>query len=203
MKSKAHVSEIHGDMRSFLTARRARLRPEEVGLQRTRRRVPGLRREDVAELVGVSERWYASFELGKSDRHFSAVFIHRVADALRLDHADRVWLFRLALPEAAAVAEHFEVALSRAEGAVIEAQAATGRALASTIYGRLSLEETLREVQAAAGRAIASAICTQLVAYESSQRSQAAAGRALASAICERLAQKELTNKPAGGASQC
>jgi transcriptional regulator with XRE-family HTH domain len=45
---------------------RARIMPEEVGLpQSNRRRVPGLRREEVAELTGISEDWYRWFEIGR------------------------------------------------------------------------------------------------------------------------------------------
>jgi transcriptional regulator with XRE-family HTH domain len=141
----------------------------------------------VAELAGVSAKWYAAFETGKSDRRFSAEFVHRVAEALRLDGRDRVWLFRLALPEAAAVAEHFESELTRAEESVNEARAATGRALASGVYRRLMAQEALTEVQAAAGRAIASAVYSQLAAQESSHAAQAAAGRALASDIYRKI----------------
>lgn len=131
MQSQAHTVSHHADLRSFLTERRARLHPEDVGLCRThRRRVAGLRREEVAELAGVTERWYASFEAGTTDRRYSPVFVHRVADALQLDVTDRVWLFRLALPAAATVAEYFENAL-------FEAQVTAGRALASSIYDRL------------------------------------------------------------------
>jgi transcriptional regulator with XRE-family HTH domain len=105
LQSRAHAPASRAELRSFLTACRARLLPADVGLLASnRRRVPGLWREDVAELVGVSAKWYAAFETGKSDRRFSAEFVHRVAEALRLDGRDRVWLFRLALPEAAAVA---------------------------------------------------------------------------------------------------
>jgi transcriptional regulator with XRE-family HTH domain len=178
----------HDELKSFLTACRARLRPDDVGLPSSvRRRVPGLRREEVAELVGVSEKWYAAFETGTSDRSFSAAFVHRVAEALRLDVPDRVWLFRLALPEAAAVAEHFETALARAEESVIEARAAAGRAAASAVYRRLMAQEALLEVQAAAGRAIASAVYNQLAAQESLHMAQAAAGRALASEIYRKV----------------
>jgi len=141
----------------------------------------------VAELIGVSAKWYAAFETGKSGRRFSAEFVHRVAEALRLEGRDRVWLFRLALPEAAAVAEHFETELSKAEESVNEARAAAGRAVASGVYRRLMAQEALTEVQAAAGRAIASAVYSQLAAQESLYAAQAAAGRALASDIYSRL----------------
>src|SRR6185312_8241675 len=90
-------------LRDLLTSCRARLSPKDVGLPAAgRRRVPGLRREEVAELVGVSPNWYAFFESGMSDRRFSAAFVERVADALRLDDHERPLLFRLALPEVSA-----------------------------------------------------------------------------------------------------
>ncbi len=96
-------------MREFLTHCRSKLQPANVGLPTTtRRRVPGLRREEVAELVGVSPNWYALFETGTNDRHFSVAFVGRVADALILSERERVTLFRLALPEVAAASEHFE-----------------------------------------------------------------------------------------------
>jgi transcriptional regulator with XRE-family HTH domain len=96
-------------LRTFLTERRSKLQPADVGLPMTlRRRVPGLRREEVAELVGVTPNWYAFFEAGSSDRRFSPAFVQRVADALLLGEQDRITLFRLALPEVAAASEHFE-----------------------------------------------------------------------------------------------
>jgi len=191
LQSRANTSASHAELRSFLTGCRARLLPSDVGLPVSGgRRVPGLRREEVAELVGVSAKWYAAFEAGKSDRRFSAEFVHRVAEALRLNARDRVWLFRLALPEAAAVAEHFEVELSHAEDSVTEARAATGRAVASAVYRGLMAQEALREVQAAAGRAIASAVHTQLIAQESLRVAQASAGRALASEIYRKLLER-------------
>ena len=97
------------ELRELLTKCRARLRPENVGLPITmRRRVPGLRREEVAELVGVTPKWYTIFENGSSDRHFSSTFVQRVADALRLDHNERAHLFRLALPDIRLAVEQFE-----------------------------------------------------------------------------------------------
>jgi transcriptional regulator with XRE-family HTH domain len=155
------------ELREFLSAARARLRPSDVGLPATRhRRVPGLRREEVAELVGVSPNWYAAFETGTSDRNFSPAFVQHVAEALRLDQADRVHLFRLVLPEVAAAAEHFEVILASAEELVREARASAGRALAGIICQRLITEESLREVRAAGGRALASAICREIAARD-------------------------------------
>lgn len=149
LQPQTHASANHSDLRSFLILCRARLRPEDVGFRRSqRRRVPGLTRCEVAELVGVSERWYASFEAG-TDHRVSADFIHRVAEALRLNIGDRIRLFRLTLPAAAAVAEHFENALAQAESALFKARAATGHALASFYYKNLVAEESLRQVRAA------------------------------------------------------
>jgi transcriptional regulator with XRE-family HTH domain len=97
------------ELRELLTRCRARLRPEDVGLPMTlRRRVPGLRREEVAELVAVTPKWYTTFENGSSERHFSSAFVQRVADALRLDQLERSQLFRLALPEIRLAVEQFE-----------------------------------------------------------------------------------------------
>jgi transcriptional regulator with XRE-family HTH domain len=153
------------ELRTFLTVARARLRPQDVGLPKTaHRRVPGLRREEVAELVGVTSNWYAAFENGSSDRNFSPAFVQRVAEALRLDETERVQLLRLALPEVAAAASHFEVILASAEDLLHQARAIAGRALARSITERLISKESLREARAAGGRALASAICRQIAA---------------------------------------
>lgn len=85
---------------NLLTKSRARIKPGDVGLPSYgHRRVSGLRREEVAELTGVSTRWYEQFESGKGDKHFSFDFVQRVAEALRLDENERATLFKLALPE--------------------------------------------------------------------------------------------------------
>lgn len=85
------------DIRDFLATRRARLTPEQVGLPAggRRRRVPGLRREEVAVLAGVSTDWYTRLEKG----HISGVsedVLDAVARALQLDEAERTYLFDLA-----------------------------------------------------------------------------------------------------------
>jgi transcriptional regulator with XRE-family HTH domain len=144
----------------FLTAARARLRPEDVGLPATtRRRVPGLRREEVAELVGVSPTWYAFFEMGNTDRNFSPAFVGRVADALRLERSECVRLLELSLPEVAAAAEHFASMVASAEELARDARASAGRALARSICERLEAQESLRKTRADSGRALASVIC--------------------------------------------
>ncbi|WP_433501773.1 helix-turn-helix transcriptional regulator (plasmid) [Sphaerimonospora sp. CA-214678] len=83
-------------IRDFLTTRRAKLTPEQVGLPTSgRRRVPGLRREEVAVLAGVSTEWYTRLEKG----HISGVseeVLDAVAQALRLNQDERTYLFDLA-----------------------------------------------------------------------------------------------------------
>lgn len=86
-------------LRTLLLHCRSRLHPDDVGLPQTgRRRVPGLRREEVAELAGVSSDWYRWFESGRVTR-VSAPFLARLADALLLMPAERDALFHLAIPE--------------------------------------------------------------------------------------------------------
>ncbi len=88
--------EHRDQIRDFLATRRAKLTPEQVGLPTSgRRRVPGLRREEVAVLAGVSTEWYTRLEKG----HISGVseeVLDAVAQALRLDQDERTYLFDLA-----------------------------------------------------------------------------------------------------------
>jgi transcriptional regulator with XRE-family HTH domain len=96
---------------------RGRLGSSDLGIATIRRRrSPGLRQEDVAKLVGVSPRWYEVFERGKSSRRFSAAFVARVGDILRLDRHERATLNRLALPEVAETVEYFESIAESARG---------------------------------------------------------------------------------------
>ena len=83
------------DLATFLRQRRARVRPEDVGLPSgRRRRTPGLRREEVAALAGVGVTWYTWFEQGRAIG-VSSAFLDRLADALRLSRAERRHLFVL------------------------------------------------------------------------------------------------------------
>jgi transcriptional regulator with XRE-family HTH domain len=85
----------------FLRARRHRLVPEEVGVPEIgRRRVVGLRREELAMRAGVSSHYYARLERG-NDRHPSAQVVDALADALQLDDQGRAHLRRLAEPPTA------------------------------------------------------------------------------------------------------
>ncbi|WP_280276392.1 helix-turn-helix transcriptional regulator [Nocardia wallacei] len=85
-----------GEIRHFLASRRAKITPAQVGLPtNARRRVAGLRREEVAVLAGVSTEWYTRLEKG----HIGGVsedVLDAVARALQLDDDERTYLFDLA-----------------------------------------------------------------------------------------------------------
>lgn len=84
------------EVREFLVSRRARLAPEAAGLPAgSNRRVPGLRRGEVAVLAGVSVEYYAKLERG-SIAGASASVLESVADALQLDDTERSHLLDLA-----------------------------------------------------------------------------------------------------------
>src|SRR4051795_13383024 len=86
------------EVREFLTSRRARLTPEQAGLASyggSDRRVPGLRREEVALLAGVSVDYYTRFERGNLAGASESV-LDALARALQLDEAEREHLFGLA-----------------------------------------------------------------------------------------------------------
>lgn len=88
--------EARQDLVLFLRERRSRTKPQDVGLAPgMRRRTPGLRREEVAQLVGVSATWYTWFEQGR-DIQVSTQFLERLGVAFRLDAGDRAMLFKLA-----------------------------------------------------------------------------------------------------------
>ena len=80
----------------FLRSRRERLSPAALGLpDRRRRRTPGLRREEVAELAGIGVDWYIRLEQGRTVSPSSAT-VEALAGALRLDDAERAHLRALA-----------------------------------------------------------------------------------------------------------
>jgi transcriptional regulator with XRE-family HTH domain len=82
---------------AFLRRRREQLRAADVGLLARgsgRRRTPGLRREEVAEICGMSPTWYAWIEQGR-DISVSALALARLAQGMRLTPAERAYLFEL------------------------------------------------------------------------------------------------------------
>ena len=94
--ARGAVRDRRRELGAFLRSRRARLRPAEVGLPEWGvRRVPGLRREEVAQLANVGLTWYTWLEQGRQARP-SASVLTAIADALRLDAHEREHLFALA-----------------------------------------------------------------------------------------------------------
>jgi transcriptional regulator with XRE-family HTH domain len=88
--------ETKQEIREFLTSRRARITPEQAGLPSYgSRRVPGLRREEVAVLAGVSAPYYTRLERGDMSGVSESV-LEALARALQLDDAERAHLFDLA-----------------------------------------------------------------------------------------------------------
>lgn len=112
--------DLKNDVREFLTTRRAKVTPEEAGLPTFggKRRVPGLRREEVALLAGVSADYYIRLERGNlagvSDQVLDAL-----AQALRLDEAERSHLYNLARASTGPVRGSRRAAVSRIRPGVL------------------------------------------------------------------------------------
>ncbi len=85
------------ELAAFLRSRRERITPEQVGLPRgRRRRTPGLRREEVAQLSAVGVTWYTWLEQAR-DIQVSVQVLDALARTLQLDVGERAHLFRLAM----------------------------------------------------------------------------------------------------------
>jgi transcriptional regulator with XRE-family HTH domain len=95
--SEPAVDELRRrELAEFLRSRRERITPEQVGLAFTgRRRTPGLRREEVAQLSAVGVTWYTWLEQGR-DIRVSEQVLSAIARTLMLDRDERAHLFRLA-----------------------------------------------------------------------------------------------------------
>jgi transcriptional regulator with XRE-family HTH domain len=90
------AATTRAELSDFLKSRRARISPATVGLPNgRRRRTPGLRREEVADLAGVGLTWYTWLEQGR-DIRVSPEVLTAIARALQLEPAERSHLFRLA-----------------------------------------------------------------------------------------------------------
>jgi len=96
----AGALDPRAELGEFLRSRRARLKPQDVGLLEfgRRRRVPGLRREELAQLAGVSVAYYTRLEQGDG-RNVSAEVLDSIARALRLSEAEHAHLTHLAKPK--------------------------------------------------------------------------------------------------------
>ncbi|MFF2073684.1 helix-turn-helix transcriptional regulator [Kitasatospora sp. NPDC058162] len=120
----ADPNPLAGSLGAYLRTRRALLTPEEAGLPSTaRRRVPGLRREEVAELVGLSTDYYVRLEQGRAERPSEEV-LDALGRALRLGPAERAHLRDLARRPRRAAAGRQEV-LRPTLRRVVEAMPAT------------------------------------------------------------------------------
>src|ERR1700761_2740390 len=94
-ETPASGAHRRAELADFLRQRRASLKPEDVGLPGGgRRRTPGLRREEVAQLAGVGSTWYTWLEQGREVRASIEVF-EALARALRLSPAERAHLILL------------------------------------------------------------------------------------------------------------
>lgn len=109
------MSETHEQLGDFLRSRRERLKPAQVGLSDTRRRrTPGLRREEVATLAGISAEWYLKLEQGRAVNP-SSTTVDALARALQLNEGGHAHLRALAGVgnRPALVAEEVPTALRR------------------------------------------------------------------------------------------
>ncbi len=88
------AEEPRPSLGDFLRARRDRLRPEDFGFPRGRRRAPGLRREEAAQLCAISPTWYTWIEQGRTTA-VSVETLSAIAAGLRLSRAERTYLFEL------------------------------------------------------------------------------------------------------------
>ena len=97
MAGTSDPAGVRGEIGAFLSTRRARISPAQAGLPVYRgehRRVPGLRREEVAVLAGISTEYYTRFERGNATGVSDSV-IDGIAHALQLDDAERTHLLDL------------------------------------------------------------------------------------------------------------
>jgi transcriptional regulator with XRE-family HTH domain len=93
---RAEAPERRRELAAFLRSRRERIQPDEVGFAPGgRRRTPGLRREEVAQLAGVGVTWYTWLEQGR-DINVSAQVLEAISRTLRLDRLERNHLYTLA-----------------------------------------------------------------------------------------------------------
>jgi len=100
--AKKTSPEQRKELGAFLSSCRARLHPQEFGFPQGPRRTPGLRREEVAALSGVSVSWYTWLEQGR-DIQPSADAIRRIAKVFKLDRVESSHLFALSALEVPAV----------------------------------------------------------------------------------------------------
>lgn len=123
----ATLSARRTELASFLRSRRDRITPADVGMPPgLRRRTPGLRREEVAQLAGVSITWYTWLEQGRPI-NVSGQILDAIARTLQLDIAERDHLYRLAevpVPEVSTGADRITPAVQAVLDAITTVPAA-------------------------------------------------------------------------------
>lgn len=134
------------ELARFLKACRARVTPEEVGLPPgLRRRTPGLRREEVAQLAGVGVTWYTWLEQGRPINASEQVLL-AVARALRLDGTEREHLFRLAGVSPSPHAQAAAPELSPSIQVILDSLAPLPAAVSNTRFDVLSYNRPYRSL---------------------------------------------------------
>ncbi|MFD8787347.1 helix-turn-helix transcriptional regulator [Kitasatospora sp. NPDC059599] len=134
------------ELARFLKACRARVTPEEVGLPPgLRRRTPGLRREEVAQLAGVGVTWYTWLEQGRPINASEQVLL-AVARALRLDGTEREHLFRLAGMSPSPHAQPAAPELSPSIRVILDSLAPLPAAVSNTRFDVLSYNGPYRSL---------------------------------------------------------
>ncbi|MBV2153948.1 helix-turn-helix transcriptional regulator [Kitasatospora sp. SUK 42] len=134
------------ELARFLKACRARVTPEEVGLPPgLRRRTPGLRREEVAQLAGVGVTWYTWLEQGRPINASEQVLL-AVARALRLDGTEREHLFRLAGVAPSGLAQPGPPELSPSIQVILDSLAPLPAAVSNTRFDVLSYNQPYRSL---------------------------------------------------------
>jgi transcriptional regulator with XRE-family HTH domain len=132
------------EIREFLTTRRAKVTPERAGMPtygRRKRRVPGLRREEVALLAGISVEWYTRLERGNAGG-VSGDVLEAIGGALHLDEAERAHLADLVRTANAERPPRRTTAAPRVRPSVVRIVDALDPIPACVINGRLDVLQT-------------------------------------------------------------
>jgi transcriptional regulator with XRE-family HTH domain len=133
------------ELADFLRIRRERIAPEEAGFARGRRRTRGLRREEIAQLAGVSATWYTWLEQARPIR-VSEATLESLASALRLDDAERLHLFLLALGRAPTNPSPLPASATGAVRRLVEAMGAIPAYAMGPLYDLLAWNGAAGEV---------------------------------------------------------
>jgi transcriptional regulator with XRE-family HTH domain len=146
-------NEQRQELGGFLRARRQTLQPGDVALAggSNRRRTPGLRREEVAELAGIGVSWYTRLEQGK-DVRLSPRALRGVAEALQLTPAQREYIFALARGETLGVEPAPTGTVSPTLQDVLDAQAPNPAYITDGRFNLLAWNQPALEIFGVFGR---------------------------------------------------